>query len=86
MNEKTFLVQIRRTNEAYEKGVAVKDSEPDALQSFHAYLGAYGYGHDPATDYVLCFVVSDDGRVLDWKKDDRRPAPGPEPVIPEGTE
>jgi hypothetical protein len=81
MNEATFLAQIKRTNGVYEKGVVVKTgetSEADAKQGFHAYFGAYGYGHDPNTDYVMCYIISDDGRVLGWEKDDRRPVPEPE--------
>ena len=73
MGDKTFLVQIRRTNGVYDKGIVVKDSPDDARQSFHAYLGAYGYGHDANTDYVAVEIL-DMGLVrLDWKVDDRRP-------------
>lgn len=47
MEGKYFLIQIRRTNNAYDKGVVVKDSLIAARQSYHAYLGAYGYGMTP---------------------------------------
>ena len=80
MNETTFLVQIKRNvNGTFEKGVVVKDTPNAAFQSFHAYLGAYGYGNAAEIDYVACYVISIDGRVLDWKIDDRRPAPQPQP-------
>lgn len=58
---KFFLVQIKRTNENIEKGVVVKDSYDDACQSYHAYLGAYAFGHDPNTDYVLVQILNAQG-------------------------
>ena len=76
MEDKYFLLQAKRTNGTIEKGVVVKDTLEAAKQSYHAYLGAYAYGHDPATDYVLCDIkdkanVSRLGEV--WE------APEPEP-------
>lgn len=67
-----FLVQIKRTNNNYEKGVVVKSSLNDAIQSFHAYFGAYGYNHDANTDYVYCMVCTDDGSIVKSEVDDRR--------------
>ena len=55
--EKFFLHQIKRTNGTIEKGIVVKDSYEDALQGYHAYLGAYGYNHDANTDYVQCSIT-----------------------------
>lgn len=78
MGEKFFLVQIKRTNGNYEKGVVVKDSLDAARQSYHAYLGAYGYGHDENTDFVECLIVDDKGVRQDFTVDDRRPLPEPE--------
>ena len=78
--DKYFLVQIKRTNEAIEKGVVVKDSYNDALQGFHAYLGAYGFGHDPKTDYVSVAIIRGDGIMTDGRVDDRIPRPEPEPT------
>lgn len=72
MEEKFFLVQIKHTNGVYEKGVVVKDSLTDALQSFHAYFGAYGYDHDVNTDYVQCAVLDINGMVRKNEVDDRR--------------
>lgn len=58
MNEnKFFLHQIKRTNGTYDKGIVVKDTFDDAKQSYHAYLGAYAYGHDANTDYVQCMIT-----------------------------
>ena len=79
---KYFLVQIKRTNEVIEKGVVVKDSYNDALQSYFAYLGAYGYGHDEKTDYVQVAILNSVGLQLEGRVDDRipRPEPTPEPT------
>ena len=72
MERKFFLVQIKHTSNVWEKGVVVKNSLDDARQSYHAYLGAYGYGHDANTDYVACYVIGDDGVMFDTMIDDRR--------------
>lgn len=72
MEEKFFLVQIKHTNGVYEKGVVVKDSMEAALQSYHAYFGAYGYEHDPNTDYVQCAILDVVGLVRKSEVDDRR--------------
>ena len=69
---KWFLVQVKRTNGTYEKGVVVKDTEDAAKQSFFAYLGAYGFGHDANTDYVAVYILTDDGRIVKNEIDDRR--------------
>ena len=59
-----FLVQVKhnKTTGAWDKGVVVKaddgaDNKAAALQSYHAYLGAYAYGHEANTDYVFCEVI-----------------------------
>lgn len=66
-----FLVQVKRTNGVIEKGVVVKNSFDDAKQSYHAYLGAYAYGKDDNTDYVLVHILNEDGLGMKgevWKK------------------
>lgn len=68
---KFFLIQIKRTNGNIEKGVVVKDSYNAALQSYFAYLGAYGYEHDPNTDYVQVAILNSDGLQLDGRVDNR---------------
>lgn len=65
---KFFLTQVKRTNGTIEKGVVVKDTPDEVLQSFHSYLGAYAYGHDVNTDYVYVEAVTEDGAELDKKK------------------
>lgn len=68
---KYFLVQIKRTNGTWEKGVVVKDTLAAARQSFHAYLGAYGYGQSENTDYVAVYIVDTNGSYLDACVDNR---------------
>ena len=59
--DKYFLVQVKRTNNTIDKGVVVKDSFDDAKQGYHAYLGAYAYGHEPNTDYVMVEILDAKG-------------------------
>ncbi len=70
---KFFLTQIKRNSSTgvFEKGVAVKDTLDAARQSFHAYLGAYGYGHDPNCDYVAVYIDDLYGVRTDWMIDNR---------------
>ena len=55
--DKYYLVQVKRTNGNIEKGVVVKDTLDAAKQSFHAYLGAYAYGNNKDTDYVMVEIL-----------------------------
>lgn len=71
--EKFFLARIKHTNGTWEKGVEVHDTLDSARQSFHAYLGAYGYGHDAGTDYVQCAILDINGAVRDSVVDNRIP-------------
>lgn len=65
MNEnKFFLHQIKRTNSEFTKGIVVHDTFETAKQGYHAYLGAYAYGHDANTDYVSCMITDLSGTVL----------------------
>jgi hypothetical protein len=69
--DKHFLVQVKRTNGNFEKGCVVKDSLDAALQSYFAYLSAYGYGHDVNTDYVMVGILNSKGLQLEgrvWEK------------------
>lgn len=74
-----FLHQIKRTNGKWEKGIVVKSEKPtskenydDALQGYHAYLGAYAYGHDANTDYVFCEISDEQGNRPMWEYWDGR--------------
>lgn len=75
MEEKYFLVQVQRKNGIYSKGVVIHDSLDAARQGYHAYLGAYAYGHDATIDYVMCMVVSMRGSVLNNVVWDNIPKP-----------
>lgn len=60
MNEtKFFMHRIKRTNGTWDKGIEIKDTFDDAKQSYHAYLGAYAYGHDANTDFVQCMITDE---------------------------
>lgn len=70
--EKWFLSQIKRaTDGTYTKGVVVHDTLNNALNGFHAYFGAYGYGRDANCDYVACFVSDMSGAIIKSEVDDR---------------
>lgn len=61
---KFFLHQIRgHENTIDNKGIVVADTLDDAKQGYHAYLGAYAYGHDQNTDFVSCMITEPDGLV-----------------------
>lgn len=65
-----FLHQIKQTSNNYDKGIVVKQSIEDAKQGYHAYLGAYAYGHDLNTTFVSCMISNDNGAVVlneTWK-------------------
>jgi hypothetical protein len=76
MENKFFMHRIKHTNGVYDKGIEVKDSFDEAKQSYHAYLGAYAYGHDANTDYVSCMITDISGTVLlpeTWIKPEETP-------------
>ena len=81
--DKYFLVQIKRTKGVIEKGVVVKDTLDAAKQSFHAYLGAYAYGNNEDTDYVMVEILNGRGLGMAgeyWEKEvETEPEPTPEP-------
>ena len=57
MENKFFMHQIKSTNGTIDKGIVVKDTYDEAKQAYHAYLGAYAYGHDANTDFVQCSIT-----------------------------
>ena len=71
MNDnKFFLHQFERTSGTFTKGIVVADSYDAALQGYHAYLGAYAYGHETGTDFVSCEITDMNGAKLigeTWK-------------------
>lgn len=62
--DKFFLHEIKRTGETINKGIVVADSYDAAKQGYHAYLGAYAYGHETNTDFVSCMITNMYGQVL----------------------
>ena len=65
MNEnKYFLHQIKHTNGNFDKGIVVKDTYEAALQSYHAYLGAYAYGQNEGTDFVYCMITESSSNAI----------------------
>ena len=71
MDEKYFLVQIKRTNGTIEKGVVVKDDLDSAMNAYNKYLGAYANKGDAYTDYVQVCVLDFAGLVYKcetWKR------------------
>ncbi len=79
--EKWFLSQVQRNKDTgvYTKGVVVHDTKDNALNGFHAYFGAYGYGKNVDIDYVACFVSDMSGAIIKSEVDDRIERPTPEP-------
>ena len=71
MNEnKFFLHEIKRTGETISKGIVVAETYDAALQGYHAYLGAYAYGHEANTDFVSAMITDMNGATLmqeTWK-------------------
>lgn len=58
-----LLTQAKRTNGVVSKGCAVHETADSARQAFHAYLSAYGYGHENGTDW--CYAsVNDSNRTV----------------------
>lgn len=75
-NEVYFLHRIRHYQKngewIWDKGIEVKDAEGAdnlgaARQAYHAYLGAYAYGHDATTDYVACYITNLSGLRDSWE-------------------
>lgn len=77
--EKWFLSQIKRNKETgnFDKGVVVHSSKDNALNGFHAYFSAYGYGKDGTIDYVQCSVSDMSGAIIRSEVDDRIERPDP---------
>lgn len=84
MAQTFFLHQAKHnaSTGAWDKGIVIKEAKPsdkenygDALQAYHAYLGAYAYGHDANTDYVTCAITDRQGNRLNWEVWDRADVP-----------
>lgn len=85
--DKFFMHRIRHTatDDTWDKGIEIHDSQESATQSFHAYMGAYTYKNKVGADYVQCEVTDMGGNRLEFEIWDRRVIPEPEPIPdPEG--
>ena len=65
MNNVYFVHQIQhnKSTDTWTKGIVIKanantDNEAAALQAYHAFLGAYGYGNNTDIDYVYCRMTA----------------------------
>jgi len=58
-----YLHQIKRSGTTVDKGIVVKETLDDALQSYHAYMGAYGYGKDKNVDFVHCMITNESNQI-----------------------
>lgn len=76
--DKYYLVQVKRTKGVIEKGVVVKDPFDEAKQSYHAYLGAYAYGNNEDTDYVMVEILNGRGLSMAGEYWDKVVEPIPE--------
>lgn len=65
MEVKYLLTQAKRKNGTFEKGVVVHETADAARQGFHAYLGAYAYGHESGTDYCYASVNDSNGAIVE---------------------
>ena len=59
-----FMHRIKCKNETYDKGIEVHQTMDSAKQSYHAYMGAYGYGHEQGTTFVNCMISDELGTIL----------------------
>ena len=64
MENKFFLHQIKRNGETITKGIVVADTYDATQQGYHAYMGAYAYGHETGTDFVSCMITDMLGNIL----------------------
>lgn len=63
--DKYFFHDIKGKNGTItKKGISVADTLDAAKQSYHAYLGAYAYGHDKDTDFVSVWITDSYGGVV----------------------
>lgn len=60
-----FVHEIKRENDTVTKGIVVSNTFEAARQTYHAYLGAYAYGHQPGCDFVSCLITDQTGVVRD---------------------
>lgn len=62
MGNKFFVHEIRTGEESF-KGIVICDTFDAAKQTYHAFLGAYAYGHDAKTDFVQAMITDKNGTI-----------------------
>lgn len=74
-----FIAQIKRkkADGAFVNVIMTKSTEDEAFQCFYASMSTYAY--DQTYDFVMCYVMYEDGRIIKNDRVDRRdPEPQPE--------
>lgn len=61
MGNKFFLHQVKIGKTNTSKGIVIHDTFDAALQGYHAYLGAYAYGHDADAICVQAMITDRNG-------------------------
>ena len=61
MGNKYFLHQVHIGKTNTTKGIVIHDTFDAALQGYHAYLGAYAYGHDADAICVQAMITDRNG-------------------------
>lgn len=69
MGNKFFMHRIKHDTSKegtaqWDKGIEVHDTLESAKQSYHAYLGAYAYGHAEHIDLISCMITDNFGNTL----------------------
>ena len=64
MDNKYFLHQIKVGKTNTTKGIVIHDDIEASKQGYHAFLGAYAYGHDPDATFVQAMVTDMNGIVI----------------------
>ena len=62
MGNKYFVHEIRMGNTS-QKGIVICDTFDVAKQTYHAYLGAYAYGHDKDTTFCQAMITDKSGTI-----------------------
>ena len=62
MEEKFFVHEIKLgSGSSTQKGIVICDNMDAALQAYHAYLGAYSYGHDQNITFCQAMITDMNG-------------------------
>lgn len=62
MGNQYFVHEIRTGNSTF-KGIVICNTFDAAKQTYHAFLGAYGYGHDADTSFCQGMITDMNGTI-----------------------